>query len=47
MNQAKTNLANQGVNVDGIPFDVENFKDGAKRRVALSLLVGKLLPITK
>ncbi len=43
MNQAKTNLANQGVNVDGIPFDLENFKDGAKRRVALSLLVGKIV----
>ncbi len=43
MNQAKTNLANQGVNVDGIPFDIENFKDGAKRRVALSLLIGKII----
>ncbi len=43
MNQAKTNLANQGVNVDGIPFDLENFKDGAKRRVALSLLIGKIV----
>jgi trigger factor len=43
MNQAKTNLANQGVNVDGIPFDIENFKDGAKRRVTLSLLIGKII----
>jgi len=43
MNQAKTNLANQGVNVDGIPFDIENFKEGAERRVALSLLIGKII----
>lgn len=43
MNQAKTNLANQGVKVDGIPFDIENFKDGAKKRVALSLLIGKII----
>lgn len=43
MNQAKTNLADQGVNVDGIPFDIENFKDNAKQRVALSLLIGKII----
>lgn len=43
MEQAKTNLRNQGVNVDGIPFDVNNFKDNAKQRVALSLLIGKII----
>lgn len=43
MEQAKNNLRNQGVNVDGIPFDVENFKDSAKQRVALSLLIGKII----
>jgi len=43
MDQAKTNLRNQGVNVEGIPFDIENFKDSAKKRVALSLLVGKII----
>lgn len=43
MEQAKDNLRNQGVNVEGIPFDVENFKDSAKRRVLLSLLVGKVI----
>jgi len=43
MEQAKTNLKNQGVNVDGIPFDIENFKDNAKQRVSLSLLIGKII----
>ncbi|RKZ89616.1 MAG: trigger factor [Gammaproteobacteria bacterium] len=43
MEQAKTNLRNQGVNVDGIPFDIDNFKDSAKQRVALSLLIGKII----
>jgi len=43
MEQAKTNLKNQGVNVEGIPFDIENFKDSAKQRVALSLLIGKII----
>jgi trigger factor len=43
MEQAKTNLKNQGVNVEGIPFDSENFKDSAKQRVALSLLIGKII----
>jgi len=43
MEQAKTNLRNQGVNVEGIPFDIENFKDSAKQRVALSLLIGKII----
>ncbi|NQZ54677.1 MAG: trigger factor [Piscirickettsiaceae bacterium] len=43
MEQAKTNLRNQGVNVEGIPFDVNNFKDNAKQRVALSLLIGKII----
>jgi len=43
MEQAKTNLKNQGVNVEGIPFDIENFKDSAKQRVLLSLLIGKII----
>jgi trigger factor len=43
MEQAKNNLRGQGVNVDGIPFDVNNFKDSAKQRVALSLLMGKII----
>ena len=43
MEQAKNNLRKQGVNVDGIPFDVNNFKDSAKRRVSLSLLIGKII----
>lgn len=43
MEQAKTNLKEQGVNVEGIPFDIENFKDSAKQRVALSLLIGKVI----
>ncbi len=43
MEQAKTNLTNQGVNVEGIPFDIENFKDPAKQRVLLSLLIGKII----
>ncbi len=43
MNQAKTNLTNQGVNVDSIPFDIEDFKDPAKQRVALSLLIGTII----
>ena len=43
MNQAKTNLADQGVNVDDIPFDIENFKDNANKRVALSILIGKII----
>lgn len=47
MNQAKTNLTNQGVNVDGIPLDIENFKDNARQRVALSLLIGKIISDNK
>lgn len=43
MEQAKTNLKNQGVDVEGIPFDIENFKDSARRRVSLSLLIGKII----
>ena len=43
MEQAKNNLRNQGVNIDGIPFDIENFKDSAKKRVSLSLLIGKII----
>lgn len=43
MEQAKNNLRGQGVNVEGIPFDPENFKDSAKQRVALSLLIGKII----
>lgn len=43
LEQAKTNLKNQGVNIEGIPFDIENFKDSAKKRVTLSLLIGKVI----
>lgn len=43
MEQAKNNLRGQGVNVDGIPFDVENFKGNAENRVKLSLLIGKII----
>jgi len=43
MEQAKTNLKNQGVNVEGIPFELDNFKDSAKTRVLLSLLIGKII----
>ncbi|MED5509190.1 MAG: trigger factor [Pseudomonadota bacterium] len=41
--QAKNNLRNQGVNVEGIPFDLENFKPNAENRVKLSLLIGKII----
>jgi trigger factor len=43
MEQAKNNLRNQGVKVDGIPFDINTFKDNAKGRVKLSLLMGKII----
>jgi trigger factor len=43
VNQAKNNLASQGVNVEGLPFDPENFKPNAERRVKLSLLLGKII----
>jgi trigger factor len=43
MEQAKNNLRNQGVNIEGIPFNADNFKDSAKQRVALSLLIGKII----
>jgi trigger factor len=41
--QAKNNLRSQGVNVEGIPFDLENFKPNAENRVKLSLLLGKII----
>jgi trigger factor len=41
--QAKNNLRSQGVNVEGIPFDIENFKPNAENRVKLSLLIGKII----
>jgi len=43
MEQAKNNLRNQGVNIEGIPFNIDNFKDSAKKRVSLSLLIGKII----
>jgi trigger factor len=43
LEQAKNNLRSQGVNVDGIPFDIENFKGNAENRVKLSLLIGKII----
>ncbi|WP_289302705.1 trigger factor, partial [Methylophaga sp. UBA3996] len=41
--QAKNNLRNQGVNVEGLPFNPDNFKDNAEKRVKLSLLIGKII----
>jgi trigger factor len=41
--QAKNNLRNQGVNVEGLPFNPDNFKDKAEKRVKLSLLIGKII----
>ena len=43
MEQAKNNLQQQGVNIEGIPFTTDGFKDSAKQRVALSLLIGKII----
>lgn len=43
MEQAKNNLRQQGVNVEGIPFELDAFKDSAKKRVKLSLLIGKII----
>lgn len=43
MEQAKNNLRQQGVNVDGLPFEIETFKDSAAKRVKLSLLIGKII----
>lgn len=43
MEQAKQNLAQQGVNVEAVPLDVENFRPTAERRVALSVLIGKII----
>jgi trigger factor len=43
MEQAKNNLQQQGVNIEDIPFTAEGFKDSAKQRVALSLLIGKIV----
>lgn len=43
MQQAKNNLQQQGVNIEGIPFTSDGFKDQARQRVALSLLIGKII----
>ena len=43
MEQAKKNLQQQGVDIEGIPFTTDGFKDSAKQRVALSLLIGKII----
>jgi len=43
MEQAKNNLKQQGVNIEGIPFTTDGFMDPAKQRVALSLLIGKII----
>ena len=43
MEQAKNNLKQQGVNIEGIPFTTDGFMDSAKQRVALSLLIGKII----
>jgi trigger factor len=41
--QAKNNLRNQGVNVESLPFNPDNFKENAEKRVKLSLLIGKII----
>lgn len=43
MEQAKNNLRQQGVKVEGLPFEVETFKESAEKRVKLSLLIGKII----
>lgn len=43
MNQAKNNLQQQGVDIKNIPFTIDSFKDSAKQRVTLSLLIGKII----
>ncbi len=43
MEQAKNNLRQQGVNVEGLPFELDAFKDSAGKRVKLSLLIGKII----
>lgn len=43
MEQAKNNLRQQGVKVEGIPFELDAFKDSAEKRVKLSLLIGKII----
>lgn len=47
MEQAKNNLEKQGVDIKGIPFTTDGFKEPAKQRVALSLLVGKIVTDNK
>ncbi|HET8808133.1 MAG TPA: trigger factor [Methylophaga sp.] len=43
MEQAKNNLRQQGINVEGLPFELDAFKDSAGKRVKLSLLIGKII----
>lgn len=47
MEQAKNNLRNQGVKVEGLPFEINSFKDNAEKRVKLSLLIGKIISDNK
>ena len=47
MEQAKKNLEKQGVDIKSIPFTTSGFKDPAKQRVALSLLIGKIISDNK
>ena len=47
MEQAKSNLEKQGVDIKGIPFTTDGFKEPAKQRVALSLLIGKIITDNK
>lgn len=47
MEQAKNNLRGQGVNVEGIPFQLETFMENAEKRVKLSLLIGKIISDNK
>ena len=43
MQQTKDNLKNQGVNIDNVPFEVDNFKDTASRNLLLNLIFGKII----
>lgn len=47
MEQTKNNLRNQGVKVEGLPFEISSFKDNAEKRVKLSLLIGKIISDNK
>ena len=43
MEQENHNLIKQGINADKVSFDIDNFKNLAKERVSLSLLINKIV----